>query len=135
MLAHATRFTGNKRKRLVVTESFRDEQFVYYRHSANFCFYLFRGGHLFSPAKTANKHTKRRSGCLFIEEAMNIGGISQFRRVSSGPDAILVYQNHVNPNPMDCRVLKWGCSRGGGNWGTLRIPREDWGTLRNIRED
>ena len=27
-----------------------------------------------------------------------------------------------------CRVLKgeW-CSRGGGNWGTLRIPREDWG--------
>ena len=26
-----------------------------------------------------------------------------------------------------------GCSRGGGNWGTLRIPREDWGTLGNIR--
>ena len=22
-----------------------------------------------------------------------------------------------------------GCPRGGGNWGTLRIPREDWGTL------
>ena len=21
-----------------------------------------------------------------------------------------------------------GCPRGGGNWGTLRIPREDWGT-------
>ena len=21
-----------------------------------------------------------------------------------------------------CRVLKGGCSRGGGNWGTLRIP-------------
>ena len=34
-----------------------------------------------------------------------------------------------------CRVLKGGCSRGGGNWGTLRIPREDWGTLGNIRED
>ena len=34
-----------------------------------------------------------------------------------------------------CRVLKGGCSRGGGNWGTLRIPREDWGTLENIRED
>ncbi len=33
------------------------------------------------------------------------------------------------------RVLKGGCSRGGGNWGTLRIPREDWGTLGNIRED
>ena len=27
------------------------------------------------------------------------------------------------------------CSRGGGNWGTLRIPREDWGTLGNIGED
>ena len=25
--------------------------------------------------------------------------------------------------------------KGGGNWGTLRIPREDWGTLGNIRED
>ena len=25
-------------------------------------------------------------------------------------------------------------SRGGGNRGTLRIPREDWGTLGNIRE-
>ena len=24
-------------------------------------------------------------------------------------------------------------SRGGGNWGTLRIPREDWGTLGKIR--
>ena len=28
-----------------------------------------------------------------------------------------------------CRVPK-----GGGNWGTLRIPREDWGTLGKIRE-
>ena len=33
------------------------------------------------------------------------------------------------------RFLRGGCSRGGGNWGTLRIPREDWGTLGNIRED
>ena len=31
--------------------------------------------------------------------------------------------------------LRGGCSGGGGNWGTLRIPREDWGTLGNIRED
>ena len=23
---------------------------------------------------------------------------------------------------------------GGGNWGTLRIPKEDWGTLGKIRE-
>ena len=28
-----------------------------------------------------------------------------------------------------------GGVQGGGNWGTLRIPREDWGTLGNIRED
>ena len=27
-----------------------------------------------------------------------------------------------------------GCTRGGGNWGTLRIPREDWGTLGNTRK-
>ena len=31
------------------------------------------------------------------------------------------------------RVLKWECPRGGTNWGTLRIPREDWGTLGKIR--
>ena len=31
------------------------------------------------------------------------------------------------------RVLKRGCPRGEGNWGTLRIPREDWGTLGKIR--
>ena len=31
--------------------------------------------------------------------------------------------------------VRGGCSRGGGNWGTLRIPREDWGSLGNIRED
>ena len=34
----------------------------------------------------------------------------------------------------DYRILKGGGPRGGGNWGTLRIPREDWGTLENIRE-
>ena len=27
-------------------------------------------------------------------------------------------------------LLRGGVPRGGGNWGTLRIPREDWGTLR-----
>ena len=31
------------------------------------------------------------------------------------------------------RVLKGGCPRGGGSWGTLRIPREDWGTVGKIR--
>ena len=43
----------------------------------------------------------------------------------------------VNTNCVDknYRILKGGGPRGGGNWGTLRIPREDWGTLGNIRED
>ena len=27
-------------------------------------------------------------------------------------------------------LITGGCSRGGDNWGTLRIPREDWGTYR-----
>ncbi len=56
--------------------------------------------------------------------------------------------NHVSPPSLhlenelpqsfntsnNSRVLKGGCPRGGGNWGTLRIPREDWGTFGNIRE-
>ena len=25
--------------------------------------------------------------------------------------------------------LRGACPRGGGNWGTLRVPREDWGRL------
>ena len=29
--------------------------------------------------------------------------------------------------------LRGGCPRGGGNWETLRIPREDWGTLGKTR--
>ena len=42
---------------------------------------------------------------------------------------------HVFPTSY-CRVPKGGgVQGGGGNWGTLRIPREDWGTLGNIRED
>ena len=33
------------------------------------------------------------------------------------------------------KLLKGGVFKGGGSWGTLRIPREDWGTLGNIRND
>ena len=43
---------------------------------------------------------------------------------------------HLGQLAPTCRVLKalrGGCSRGGGIWGTLRIPREDWGILGNIR--
>ena len=36
----------------------------------------------------------------------------------------------------NCRVPKGGVFKGGGNWGTLRIPAgKIWGTLGNIRED
>lgn len=38
-------------------------------------------------------------------------------------------------DPFIHRVLKGLCSSRGGNWGTLKIPREDWRTLGNIRED
>ena len=37
-----------------------------------------------------------------------------------------------NWGPVFVGFFRRGCSRGGGNWGTLRI---DWGTLENIRED
>ena len=30
-------------------------------------------------------------------------------------------------------LRRGGCPRGGGNWVTLGIPREDWGTLGKIR--
>ena len=42
---------------------------------------------------------------------------------------------HIRMHILHCRVPKGGVFKGGGNWGTLRIPREDWGTLGNIRED
>ncbi len=45
-------------------------------------------------------------------------------------------QRHFKDNTSNRRVPKGGVFKGGGgNWGTLRIPREDWGTLGNIRED
>ena len=38
-------------------------------------------------------------------------------------------------SPSNYRVLKGGgCPSRGGNWGTLRIPKEDWGALGNIRK-
>ena len=43
--------------------------------------------------------------------------------------------NFKLPHARIVGFLRGGCSRGGGNWGTLRIPREDWGTLGNIMED
>ena len=47
---------------------------------------------------------------------------------------LVVIEKQPLPSPsLTYRVLKGGCPRGGGNWGTLRIPRENWGTLRKIR--
>ena len=44
------------------------------------------------------------------------------------------FQNDIIDHMIYCRVPKGGGVQGGGNWGTLRIPREDWGTLGKIRE-
>ena len=40
-----------------------------------------------------------------------------------------IVKGHYN-----CRVPKGGVFKGGGSWGSLRIPREDWGTLGKIRD-
>ena len=49
----------------------------------------------------------------------------------------LIKNYHLSPVPTFPSTivgfLRGGGSRGGGNWGTLRIPREDWGTLGKIR--
>ena len=39
------------------------------------------------------------------------------KRCKTGPKQLGIY---------NCRALKGGVLRRGGNWGTLRIPREDW---------
>ena len=51
----------------------------------------------------------------------------------SGQKPVL-YEKNGSLDPIVV-FLSAGCSRGGGKWETLRIPREDWGTLGNIRED
>ena len=65
-----------------------------------------------------------------------------------GPSAAPRAEQHERPKPAEVRksvelsphsakiigFLRGECPRGGGNWGTLRIPREDWGTLGKIRE-
>ena len=37
--------------------------------------------------------------------------------------------------PIFVGFLRGGCSRGGGKWGTQKIPRQDWGSLGEFRED
>ena len=41
---------------------------------------------------------------------------------------LLFYYDSWSSGVYFCRVLKGGVFKGRGNWGTLRIPREDWGT-------
>ena len=55
--------------------------------------------------------------------------------VTSGSSVDVLSKQGVKFIHVFVGFLRGGCSRGGGNWGTLRIPREDWGTLGNIRED
>ena len=57
-------------------------------------------------------------------------------RFLGGSSSVLCEGSDIECAPsLCCRVPKGGVFKGGGNWGTLRIPREDWGTLGNIRED
>ena len=63
------------------------------------------------------------------QQSISFSGIPGIQTTNPNQQPTISWLNH-------CRVLKGGgCSTGGGNWGTLRIPREDWGTLQNIRED
>ena len=50
-------------------------------------------------------------------------------------NAVLKLRNFRSCKSGIVGFLRGGCSRGGGNWGTLRIPKKDWGTLGNIGED
>ena len=47
----------------------------------------------------------------------------------------VIRKNALHYHVIFVGFLRGGCSRGGGNWGTLRIPQKDWGTLGNIGED
>ena len=54
--------------------------------------------------------------------------------ITAGQREPVATRNSCDPNCLSYMVLKeGGCPRGGGKWGTLRIPREDWGTLGTIR--
>ena len=35
---------------------------------------------------------------------------------------MVFFESIITSPKFSCRVLKGGCPRGGGNWGTLRIP-------------
>ena len=76
------------------------------------------------------------------QEGMKVDFVAA-SRVGYGLDSFFVCANLFGDAKISQKIsplivvgfLRGGCSRGGGNWGTLRIPREDWGTLGNIRED
>ena len=70
-----------------------------------------------------------------------------FTQEQSTDGKLVIWDSRGTENPqvtipfISYRVLKGGgvqgrgVQGGGGNWGTLKIPREDWGTLGNIRKD
>ena len=91
----------------------------------------------FRPKKT---HIYRILSLLLIakaetaETAMTITSVAS-RSFIKLPGAVKMITGWSFPWELIVGFLRGGCSRGGGNWGTLRIPREDWGTLGNVLED
>ncbi len=78
-----------------------------------------------TPPESQNRcswHPMASQGCLGhihqVEEESSYFRRSKSRYIMVIPALIVKPYNH--------RVLKGGCPRGGGDWGTLRIPREDW---------
>ena len=70
---------------------------------------------------------------LLSISTIDVGKSGSYGFVSFQPISIFLVCFSFHPN---YRVLKSRGGlfyRGGGNWGTLRIPREDWGTFLNIK--
>ena len=66
---------------------------------------------------------------------MDLNGIKSENVDNSEFIQVLKMQNAGSDDAILVGFLRGGVQGGGGgNWGTLRIPREDWGTLGKIRE-
>ena len=59
---------------------------------------------------------------------MVVGGAAT-RGVGKVPNSFLNFEMAPKKHLKILGFLRGWCSRGGGNWGTLRIPTKDWGTL------
>ncbi len=62
---------------------------------------------------------------------INKKSASQIWWKKNPPKKLAARQLEEEKKNVSIGFLRGGCPRGGGNWGTVRIPREDWGTLGN----